>query len=110
MFVAARGPCWLLVRLGSQTGRIVYERTLELEVTGETAAALEGQVEVRQTHDRFRELVGLVVRSVGKRLLGRVRMHFQLGRGLAWTDSFSREHLARSHATDVVREQRDEPR
>jgi hypothetical protein len=27
--VAARGPCWLLVRAGSETGRSLYERTLE---------------------------------------------------------------------------------
>jgi cytoskeleton protein RodZ len=27
--VAARGPCWLSVRLGSDTGRLLYERTLE---------------------------------------------------------------------------------
>jgi hypothetical protein len=24
-----RGPCWLSVRLGSDTGRLLYERTLE---------------------------------------------------------------------------------
>jgi cytoskeleton protein RodZ len=28
-FVAARGPCWLGVRLGSATGKDLYERTLE---------------------------------------------------------------------------------
>ena len=27
--VATRGPCWLSVRLGSDTGRLLYERTLE---------------------------------------------------------------------------------
>jgi hypothetical protein len=27
--VAIRGPCWLSVRLGSDTGRLLYERTLE---------------------------------------------------------------------------------
>jgi hypothetical protein len=27
--VATRGPCWLSVRLGSDTGRVLYERTLE---------------------------------------------------------------------------------
>jgi hypothetical protein len=27
--VATRGPCWLSVRLGSQTGKVLYERTLE---------------------------------------------------------------------------------
>ena len=27
--MAARGSCWLSVRLGSETGRLVYERTLE---------------------------------------------------------------------------------
>ena len=27
--VATRGPCWLSVRLGSETGRLLYERTLE---------------------------------------------------------------------------------
>jgi cytoskeletal protein RodZ len=27
--VATRGPCWLSVRLGSGTGRLLYERTLE---------------------------------------------------------------------------------
>ena len=27
--VAARGPCWLSVRLGSDTGRVLYQRTLE---------------------------------------------------------------------------------
>jgi cytoskeleton protein RodZ len=32
--VAARGPCWLSVRLGSETGKVLYERTLE---QGETA-------------------------------------------------------------------------
>jgi hypothetical protein len=26
--VAARGPCWLSVRAGSETGRFLYERTL----------------------------------------------------------------------------------
>jgi len=26
---ATRGPCWLSVRLGSETGRLVYEGTLE---------------------------------------------------------------------------------
>jgi hypothetical protein len=26
--VASRGPCWLSVRLGSETGRVLYERTL----------------------------------------------------------------------------------
>ncbi len=31
--VAARGPCWLLVALGTATGRTVYERTLQ---AGET--------------------------------------------------------------------------
>jgi Helix-turn-helix domain/RodZ C-terminal domain len=29
VFVAARGPCWLGVRLGSATGKDLYERTLE---------------------------------------------------------------------------------
>jgi hypothetical protein len=28
VFVATRGPCWLSVRLGSATGRLVYEGTL----------------------------------------------------------------------------------
>lgn len=28
-FVAARGPCWLSVRLGSSSGRVLYERTLQ---------------------------------------------------------------------------------
>jgi len=32
--VATRGPCWLSVRLGSDTGRLLYERTLE---TGQRA-------------------------------------------------------------------------
>ncbi len=27
--VAVRGPCWLSVRLGSDTGRLLYERTLD---------------------------------------------------------------------------------
>jgi hypothetical protein len=27
--VASRGPCWLSVRLGSDAGRVLYERTLE---------------------------------------------------------------------------------
>jgi hypothetical protein len=27
--MATRGPCWLSVRLGSDTGRLLYERTLE---------------------------------------------------------------------------------
>lgn len=27
--VASRGPCWLSVRLGSDSGRLLYERTLE---------------------------------------------------------------------------------
>jgi len=27
--VATRGPCWLSVRIGSDTGRVLYERTLE---------------------------------------------------------------------------------
>jgi cytoskeleton protein RodZ len=27
--VATRGPCWLSVRLGSEAGRLLYERTLE---------------------------------------------------------------------------------
>lgn len=29
MLAATRGPCWLSVRLGSETGRLVYEGTLE---------------------------------------------------------------------------------
>jgi cytoskeleton protein RodZ len=29
VFTAARGPCWLSVRIGSETGKVVYERTLE---------------------------------------------------------------------------------
>jgi hypothetical protein len=29
VLVAARGPCWLRVRIGSETGASVYERTLE---------------------------------------------------------------------------------
>jgi len=29
VLAAARGPCWLSVRLGSDTGRLVYEATLE---------------------------------------------------------------------------------
>jgi hypothetical protein len=28
-FVASRGSCWLAVRLGSSTGRVLYQRTLE---------------------------------------------------------------------------------
>jgi hypothetical protein len=32
--VASGGPCWVSVRLGSETGKVVYERTLE---QGETA-------------------------------------------------------------------------
>jgi cytoskeleton protein RodZ len=32
--VAARGSCWLAVRVGTQTGRVLYERTLE---QGQTA-------------------------------------------------------------------------
>jgi Helix-turn-helix domain/RodZ C-terminal domain len=28
-FVATRGPCWLSVRLGSSSGRVLYERTLQ---------------------------------------------------------------------------------
>jgi cytoskeleton protein RodZ len=34
VLTAARGPCWLLVRIGSATGRVVEERTLQ---RGETA-------------------------------------------------------------------------
>jgi cytoskeleton protein RodZ len=34
VFTAARGPCWVLVRIGSAAGRIVAERTLQ---QGETA-------------------------------------------------------------------------
>jgi cytoskeletal protein RodZ len=29
-FVASRGTCWLSVRLGSSSGRVLYERTLQL--------------------------------------------------------------------------------
>jgi cytoskeleton protein RodZ len=29
VLAAARGPCWLSVRLGSASGRVLYERTLE---------------------------------------------------------------------------------
>jgi helix-turn-helix protein/uncharacterized protein DUF4115 len=28
-FIATRGPCWLSVRLGSSTGQLLYERTLQ---------------------------------------------------------------------------------
>jgi cytoskeleton protein RodZ len=34
VFAATRGPCWLSVRLGSETGRVLYETTLQ---AGETA-------------------------------------------------------------------------
>jgi cytoskeleton protein RodZ len=34
VFAAAKGPCWLSVRVGSETGRVLYEQTLQ---TGETA-------------------------------------------------------------------------
>jgi cytoskeletal protein RodZ len=33
-FAATSGPCWLSVRLGSETGRVLYEKTLE---PGQTA-------------------------------------------------------------------------
>jgi hypothetical protein len=38
-FVAARGSCWLSVRLGSKSGRRVYERTLEQGQTAHFAGA-----------------------------------------------------------------------
>jgi hypothetical protein len=34
VFAATRGPCWLSVRLGSETGRVLYETTLQ---AGKTA-------------------------------------------------------------------------
>jgi hypothetical protein len=34
VFAAAKGPCWLSVRLGSETGRVLYEQTLQ---AGQTA-------------------------------------------------------------------------
>lgn len=34
VFAATRGPCWLSVRLGSETGRVLYESTLQ---AGQTA-------------------------------------------------------------------------
>jgi cytoskeleton protein RodZ len=34
VFAAAKGPCWLSVRLGSETGRVLYEQTLQ---PGQTA-------------------------------------------------------------------------
>jgi hypothetical protein len=38
-FVAARGPCWLSVRLGSSTGRLLYERTLQAGQRAQFAGA-----------------------------------------------------------------------
>lgn len=42
--VAARGPCWLSVRLDSDTGRLLYERTLE---AGERARFVANRLWVR---------------------------------------------------------------
>jgi hypothetical protein len=42
--VAARGPCWLSVRLGSDSGRLLYERTLE---AGERARFVAGRLWLR---------------------------------------------------------------
>jgi hypothetical protein len=44
VLVAARGPCWLSVRLGSESGRALYERTLE---TGETARFVARRLWIR---------------------------------------------------------------
>ena len=35
---AVRGPCWLTVRLGSETGRVLYQRTLEQNATARFVA------------------------------------------------------------------------
>ncbi len=43
-FVAARGYCWLSVRLGSETGRHVYDRTLE---PGQTARFVATRLWIR---------------------------------------------------------------
>jgi Domain of unknown function (DUF4115) len=43
-FVAARGYCWLSVRLGSETGRRVYDRTLE---PGQTARFVATRLWIR---------------------------------------------------------------
>jgi Helix-turn-helix domain/Domain of unknown function (DUF4115) len=42
--VAARGPCWISVRLGSERGRLLFERTLE---PGETARFIARRLWVR---------------------------------------------------------------
>ena len=41
---AARGPCWLIVRLGSDTGRTLYERTLQ---TGQSARFVARRLWIR---------------------------------------------------------------
>jgi cytoskeleton protein RodZ len=35
---AVRGPCWLTVRLGSETGRVLYQQTLEQNATARFVA------------------------------------------------------------------------
>jgi hypothetical protein len=42
--VAARGPCWLMVRLGSDTGRTLYQRVLE---TGQRASFVARRLWIR---------------------------------------------------------------
>ncbi len=42
--VAARGPCWLLVRIGSETGKRIYARTLE---QGQTVRFVAGRLWMR---------------------------------------------------------------
>ncbi len=42
--VASRGPCWLSVRLGSDSGRLLYERTLE---AGQRARFVAGRLWLR---------------------------------------------------------------
>jgi hypothetical protein len=37
-FRAVRGPCWLTVRLGSETGKVLYQRTLEQDATARFVA------------------------------------------------------------------------
>lgn len=44
VLAAIRGPCWLSVRLGSETGRLVYEGTLE---QGKTARFSAGRLWIR---------------------------------------------------------------
>src|SRR5205823_8807059 len=103
----AREPLLASSRHALPRPRQVHERAVELQLSGEAAAAFERVVQLREPHYRVAELVR---REVGRLLVQLLDVEAALPEllgGLARRDARGAQCLAPGDAGDVVRQQAD---